>query len=497
MTYRLTSSLIALTTALSSPAIADVTATDVWANQQALISAAGGTLAGTVANGSVTPELNIILPDGAASLKLTADAISMTDNADGSVTISYPSPMKVSVAGGVRGEGNFALEMTVTHDGYTATATGDPGDIAYVTAGDNLRVDFGNLTLDGQDDTDLAGFLTLASFANNSRITEGNLIRYASQSSTGNSTANFSFGTGNVTTKTTQTTNPTQTTIAAMLPVGGADVMNLSQAIRDGLDVMITSSGEGSTSSSVATIDGEPLTRQENSTTAQNVEFRLGEEGFGIDASGSDVMFMMEDTLTFPIPLDFAMSDVSMNYAFPINASDANQDFRAATSLRGFTMGDAIWDLFDPAAQLPRDPAEISFDLKGTGTTGIDLLDFDAVSMMSGLTAVQVDNVTIENLRIAAVGAEATAQGALTFDWDDFQTIPGVPRPEGSVTINLNGANALMDTLVEMGFIPAEDLMMPRMMMGMFATPVGDDMLQSVIEVNEQGHVLANGQRLQ
>jgi hypothetical protein len=35
------------------------------------------------------------------------------------------------------------------------------------------------------------------------------------------------------------------------------------------------------------------------------------------------------------------------------------------------------------------------------------------------------------------------------------------------------------------------------MMMGMFATPVGDDMLETVLEVNDQGHVLANGQRLQ
>jgi hypothetical protein len=30
----------------------------------------------------------------------------------------------------------------------------------------------------------------------------------------------------------------------------------------------------------------------------------------------------------------------------------------------------------------------------------------------------------------------------------------------------------------------------------MFTTPVGDDMLTSTIEVNNEGHVLANGQRL-
>ena len=35
-----------------------------------------------------------------------------------------------------------------------------------------------------------------------------------------------------------------------------------------------------------------------------------------------------------------------------------------------------------------------------------------------------------------------------------------------------------------------------RMMMGLFAVPTGEDTLTSVIEVNDQGHVLANGQRL-
>jgi len=38
---------------------------------------------------------------------------------------------------------------------------------------------------------------------------------------------------------------------------------------------------------------------------------------------------------------------------------------------------------------------------------------------------------------------------------------------------------------------------MGRMMMGMFATPTGDDELTSKIEVNDEGHLIANGQRLQ
>ena len=51
---------------------------------------------------------------------------------------------------------------------------------------------------------------------------------------------------------------------------------------------------------------------------------------------------------------------------------------------------------------------------------------------------------------------------------------------------------------IQMGMLPQEQALGARMMMGVFATPGdGDDTLVSKIEVNDQGHVLANGQRLQ
>jgi hypothetical protein len=72
-----------------------------------------------------------------------------------------------------------------------------------------------------------------------------------------------------------------------------------------------------------------------------------------------------------------------------------------------------------------------------------------------------------------------------------------MPRPEGSINLRLEGANALIDKLIQMGIVQQEDAMGARMMMSMFTIPDGDDVLTSTIEVNEQGHVLANGQRIQ
>ena len=500
MTLKLTTSLVALSAVLATPVFADVTAADVWTNQQNLFASMGGTLSGDLAaDGTVSPELNFILPEAFGSLQIKADAITLSENGDGSVTITYPSPMTVSIAGGIANEGSFAADLIITNNAHTSTATGDAGDITYETTGSGMEIDFADLSVDGADvdNMEITGGMSIDEWTNTSRVTEGDLITVTGQSSVGTSEMDFAFIVDNVTSKTTQTTQPATATINASLPAGGSDVMNLSQALRDGLSFTVESTAEGNTSSSVVTLNGEELNSQETTTGSQTVSLALGENGIVMNVDASEMNMKMFDPNLFPAPLEFAMEAVTAIYDLPLNASEEVQDFRIATSLQGITIGDTIWGLIDPAGQLPRDPAEVSFDITGLGTNGMDLLDFAALAQSFGPPPIQVDEVTIENLKIAAVGAEVSAQGAMTLDWADLQTFAGMPRPEGSVTVNVNGANQLMDTLVNMGLLPAEQLAMPRLMMGMFATPVGDDQLESVIEVNAEGHLLANGQRLQ
>lgn len=499
MTYRLATSFIALSTVLAAPAMAEVSAADVFENQQALYSSFGATLSGDLSDGTLTnPGISVTLPQGIANFQIATDAVSMTDNSDGTVTIEYPSPMTISVAAEAQNEGSFAATATITHDGYTITASGNPGDISYEYNAQNLQFSIENLSVDGADvDTmEIDGVMTMTGYSGTSNITEGNLIAYTADAQIGATDADFTFTSDNIIATSTQTTLPMTTSIQASLPVGGSDIMNLSAALRDGLSIVATSSGEGSSSTTVTMLGAEQMNRQETTTGPQDFEMTFDENGIAMSGEGADFSMLINDPLIFPADLVFGIGGVTMNYDVPINASDAQQDFRVATGLTDITLGDTIWNMIDPSGQLPRDPAEISFDVTGLGTNGMDLLDIAALMGLMAPPPVEIDEVTIENLRIAAVGAEATATGSATFDWTDLQTIPGIARPEGKVTVNLNGANALMDRLVAMGLIPEEDLMMPRLMMGMFATPVGDDMLESVLEINEEGQVLANGQRL-
>jgi hypothetical protein len=91
---------------------------------------------------------------------------------------------------------------------------------------------------------------------------------------------------------------------------------------------------------------------------------------------------------------------------------------------------------------------------------------------------------------LRGAGTEATVRSHSTIQISNLR----FPRPE--VRQTFNGINGLVDKLIQMGLIPEDQAMMPRMMLGMFATPVGDDMLTSTIEVNAEEYVLANGQRL-
>jgi hypothetical protein len=117
--------------------------------------------------------------------------------------------------------------------------------------------------------------------------------------------------------------------------------------------------------------------------------------------------------------------------------------------------------------------------------------------MENGAVPGELHALTLNDLTLAIAGAMVQGNGGFTFDNSDMSTIPGFPRPEGQITVNINGANQLFDALVSMGLLPEDQAMMGRMMMGMFARTVGEDQLESVIEINDKGHILANGQRIQ
>jgi hypothetical protein len=109
----------------------------------------------------------------------------------------------------------------------------------------------------------------------------------------------------------------------------------------------------------------------------------------------------------------------------------------------------------------------------------------------------ELNALTLNSLTVRLAGAELTGEGDFTFDNSDLESFGGMPAPLGAIDLRLVGGNGLLDKLVAMGLLPQDQASGARMMMGLFARPgEGDDTLVSRIEVNEEGQVLANGQRL-
>ena len=102
------------------------------------------------------------------------------------------------------------------------------------------------------------------------------------------------------------------------------------------------------------------------------------------------------------------------------------------------------------------------------------------------------EKLDITDISLKVAGAALDANGAFTFD-----NSMGIPMPLGTATVNVSGANALIDGLIATGLLQEQDAMSARMMMGMFMTPTGDDSLTSKIEAKEGFAIFVNGQQIQ
>ena len=250
---------------------------------------------------------------------------------------------------------------------------------------------------------------------------------------------------------------------------------------------------DGSAFQMTAVEDDQPINIE---MTAGSSEVDVAFSGDGIEyvGDGSDIAINLAGG-DIPFPVAFTLEEMGYEFAMPLAASEDEQDFALGLTFGGLSVPEMLWNIFDPSAILPRDPATVSFTLDGKTRIFTDLMDpsiEDSEEFPGELTALTLSDFVVE-----VAGAELTGEGDFTFDNSDLESFDGMPRPLGAAEFRLLGGNGLLDKLIQMGFVGEDDAMGARMMMGLFATPgPAEDELNSRIEVNEQGHVLANGQRI-
>ena len=503
----LLSSVIAFSM-LGTSAIADLAPADVWGDWRAYLEGMGYavTATETVADGTLDVTDIIVSVAGGAddqTVTLRLPPLQFSQIGDGRVDVVMPEAMPIGIEIAPKNANlPTTAELVFTQNGHSMIASGDPAQIVFDYTAASFNLSLASLTLDGKRSDPATTRFSLGGtdLQSQTTVTAGETRSYDQNMQLGQVTYDVFFK-DPAQVETMQMNSVLQEVVFAgvsVLPVQDiAKAQSLAPLIAAGFafdGTFNTNSTE--TETQITSADGTSKFKTGSQNTALQVA--MGADGVRYDLTTQQVQVGAQ-LAGIPFPLFVEMASAGMKIEGPVIKSDAPQDIAVGFNLTDFTMSDIIWALFDPSAQLPRDPATIALDLSGKAKVLMDFMDTTVISLGGTETDIpaELNALNINRLVVDAVGAKLEAQGAATFDNTDKTTLPGFPKPVGDITINLAGANGLMDKLAAMGLLPAEQAMGARMMMGLFAVPgPAPDTLTSKIEFTEEGQILANGQRL-
>ncbi len=206
-------------------------------------------------------------------------------------------------------------------------------------------------------------------------------------------------------------------------------------------------------------------------------------------------------TLTTPElpigPLEFSVSEIGSQWVFPLKVSNDPAAFSVHERMINLSISDNLWAMFDPDGLLPRGPLTYIVNVSGLGNWLIDPFDEEFQDENPDQPKGELHSLSLNELKLSGAGINLTGAGDFTFDNDDLETFDGIPAPTGTMNLKLTGSNALIDALIEMGLLPADEAIGVRMALSLFTIAGdGDDILISDIVITPEGQVLANGKRL-
>ncbi len=476
---------------------ADVTAAEVWADWQQSLALYGDD---AVTIGSETMEgdtltisdITLNMSDEFSNMTANMGDLTLKENGDGTVTVTAASSYPIEITSD---EGS-TMTMTVNQSGLMMIVSGTPDELVYDVTADQYGINLGEIIEDGEPLD--ANFRVIANDIKGSYTSSGGELR--------SFTYDLAAASVDVLADVVPTDIPgdyftlsgriegLSTKATAMMPTGEA-AADPEMIFANGFEF----DGGYAYQSSAYLFDVQAEGEQTSGTArtgAGTLSAAMSQSGLRYDTNVTDVEVAVQGG-GVPFPIEVAMTQYGFGIEMPLGKTDEPADFGMRVNLTDLAVNDMLWMMADPTGALPHDPATLIVDLSGQAKLLFDLLDPEqAIAMEDSDLPAELNALTLNNLSVKVGGAELSAMGDFTFDNTDLETFDGFPRPAGEVTANLKGANALVDSLVQMGLLPEDQAMMGRMMMGMFARSVGDDELSSKLEITEQGSIIANGQRI-
>lgn len=497
--------VIVATSFLALPAAADISPTEVWADWQRLIESTDVTLeiGGETASSDALTLTDISItgafPEDGGSFATTIPEVVFEDRGDGTVEIKMSAEYPIAIIGkdSITDE-EFAFNIIARQPGMVTIASREDATTRYDYVGPEVQVSLSQFTVDGEPlDFDLN--MTLAGLKGAYSLIEGaprlydsNLtVETVSVSGRGvdidDPAAAFDFS-ANVADLGSQTSGTVVglmgfSDMSSMMAEGFTTEWNVTHGAAE---YTVAGADQASrfnlkTTSESGAFDG--------SISPDGLTYGGGNTALNVAVSGSDIPFPQ---------LTFSMAESEGRLTMPVAPGEETSDFGLLMRLVDLEISEAVWSMFDPTGQLPRDPATLVLDLAGQARWLVDVFDPEAAENMSpGQIPGEFESLTLNALQLMIGGAELTGDGAFDIDNAPGGPFAPAPTPSGAINLQLTGGNTLLDTLVNMGLLPQEQAMGARMMLGLFARPgEGPDTLVSTIEVGKDGSVSANGQRI-
>ena len=220
--------------------------------------------------------------------------------------------------------------------------------------------------------------------------------------------------------------------------------------------------------------------------------FSLTREMLRISSASKATEFNLESKDLPAGAIRLAVAQTLQDIRLPLNITPDPQSFVYHEELRDLMLGDNLWAMVDPDAEIPRTAITYVLNVSGLGKWLNDPFGRN----FNGTNG-ELHRLTLHELLLRGAGVELTGAGDFTFNNDDLASYEGIPAPTGTLDLKLSGGNTLLDSLVKMGLLQEEQAMGARMGLGLFTVKGdGDDTLVSHIEATGDGKFLANGKRL-
>ena len=494
-------------TFLSHAALADLTPSQVWSDWQSYMAGVGYQIEATETErgGDLTVSdvtLGFTAPEGAGSMEMSLGAIEFNQNGDGTVAIVLPDTMPIKITGeGRPGDAQtFDMTVTLTQAGHSLIASGSPQELTYVYDADSMTAVLDQVMMNGQGVENGTAKMNLAGTDINTTttMTIGDLRGYDQSSTVASVSYSFEVETpedGGQKADISGAISGLTVTGTGTLPTDMPEMTDMSAMLGAGFDISGNIAYQSGSSNFDVENPRDGSFKMQTSSQGGSLDVAVGSDGIAYGGGQQDLK-MTVNVVGMPFPIEVAMADSAFNLAMPATKSDVSQDFAFGLTMGNFTMSDLLWGIFDAAGQLPRDPATVKLDLTGKAKVLVDFLNPEAAAGMPGAPG-ELEALNLNTLLVDAVGAKLEGSGQITMDGTGPSMVPGMGSPVGVLNFALAGGNGLIDKLVAMGFVPQEQAMGARMMMGMFAVPGdGPDTLKSKIEFTQDGQILANGQRI-